>query len=94
MSNKCYYSIENISGCLHILGLFPGESKLVEDLTTDIKYLNSKNLIKISKTNKKVENKNKIINTSLLEEKKKKETTTVVNNIDDNVGELTTDVEN
>nr|CAI9751488.1 hypothetical protein DGKKSRWO_DGKKSRWO_CDS_0197 [uncultured phage]CAI9752375.1 hypothetical protein CVNMHQAP_CVNMHQAP_CDS_0198 [uncultured phage] len=50
---KTTYKIKNISGCLSVIGLYPGETKEVEDIDSKLKTLELKNVISIS-TNKKL----------------------------------------
>lgn len=51
------YEIKNISGCLMLAGLYPGESKKVPLLTDDIKILYHKQLLNVRTIPNKVKSK-------------------------------------
>ncbi len=52
------YKIKNISGHLQLLGLSPGESKIINSLTDDVKILYNRQLISIDSV---VEKQNTVI---------------------------------
>lgn len=52
------YKIKNISGHLQLLGLFPGESKIINSLADDVKILYNRQLISIDSV---VEKQNTVI---------------------------------
>lgn len=51
------YEIKNISGCLMLAGLYPGENKKVPILTDDMKILYRKQLLNIRTIPNKVKSK-------------------------------------
>lgn len=61
------FDIKNISRCLVLVGLYPGESKQIDSIDDNLRTLQNKGLITIT-TNKKINKQNKKESLTSIEE--------------------------